>query len=53
MIFPMVVAVLKDVFDEDFSVYAQDWLNTRRIVLGHKCSVVLLLVVTVQAEGAV
>jgi hypothetical protein len=31
-------------------VYAQDWLRTMRMVLGHRCTVLLSLVVTIQGD---
>lgn len=30
--------------------YAQDWLGVIRPVLGNRCTVILLVVVTIQAE---
>jgi len=49
----MVLAVLKDFSMMRFSEYAQKWPDTIRIVLGHRCSVLLLLLVVIQAEGAI
>ena len=48
----MVFAVLEEVSSTmRFARYAQDWLGIIRLVLGNRCTVMLLLVVTIQSKA--